>query len=273
MPRYLVVANQTLVGDQLLREISERLKLGSSRFHTLVPATPPSEGWTWTEEEARALAKDRLDRVLLRIREAGARADGEVADADPYRAIEDAFRRRKFDEIIISTFPVRLSPWLKGDLVRRVEATFKVPVTHVMAPADRAVMESALSQVPLLAGLPKRRIGSLARASTLAVYRDGKTIIKQGSHGSELFVILDGRAKVVASGRTVARFGPGDMFGEISFLDGGPRTAHVIAEGPTRCLCLSGAQFRAALKEDPLLAMRMLEVAGKRLRQLTEPVL
>jgi Cyclic nucleotide-binding domain len=273
MPRYLVVANQTLLGDHLLREISDRSELGSSRFHVLVPATPPTDGWTWTEAEARALAKDRLDRVLVRLREAGARAEGEVADADVYLAIEDAFRSQRFDEIIISTLPVRLSPWLKGGLVRRIEAAFKVPVTHVMAPADRAVMESALSQAPFLAELPKRRIASLARASIVAVYQDGIPIIKQGSHGSELFVILDGRAKVVASGRTVAQFGPGDVFGEISFLDGGPRTADVIAEGPTRCLCLSGAQFRPALKEDPLLAMRMLEVAGKRLRQLTEPVL
>jgi len=273
MRRYLVVANQTLVGDRLLREIGDRLKLGSSRFHVLVPATPPPEGWTWTEEEAHALAKDRLDRVVLRLREAGARAEGEVADADAYLAIEDAFRGQRFDEIIVSTVPVKPSPWLTADLVRRVVSAFKVPVTHVIAPADRAVMESALSQVPLLAGIPKRSIRSLARASMVTVHRDGKAIVKQGSRASELFVILDGKAKVVASDRTVARFGPGDVFGEISFLDGGPRTASVIAEGPTRCLSLSGVQFRSVLREDPLLAMRMLEVVGKRLRQLTEPVL
>jgi CRP/FNR family cyclic AMP-dependent transcriptional regulator len=272
MPHYLVVANQSLIGDLLHREINDRLERGESRFHILVPATPPTEGWTWTEEEARALAKDRLDRLLLRLREVGARAEGEVGDADPYLAIEDSFREQWFDEIIISTYPVRLSSRLKGDLVRRAKSTFNVPVTQVMAPAEDSVRESALSHVPLFAGLSRRRIGALAKASMVAVYKDGRAIIKQGSHGSELFVILDGRAKVVRSGRTVARLSPGDIFGEISLLDGGPRTADVIAEGPTRSLYLSGARFRPALKEDPLLAMRLLQVAGKRLRQLTEPV-
>jgi Cyclic nucleotide-binding domain len=272
MPRYLVVANQTLVGDLLLREINDRSGRGSSRFHILVPATPPSEGWTWTEEEARALARDRLDRVLDRLREAGVRAEGEVADADPYLAIEDAFRRKRFDEIIISTSPVKLSTWLKGDLVDRAASTFNVPVSHVIAPAERAVRESALREVPLFAGLSKHRIGALAKASMVAVYREGKAIIQQGSQGSELFVILDGKARIVRSGRTVARLGHGDVFGEISLLDGGSRTADVIAEGPTRCLHLSGALFWPALREDPLLAMKVLQVAGSRLRELTNPV-
>jgi CRP/FNR family cyclic AMP-dependent transcriptional regulator len=270
MQRYLVVANQTLIADDLLREIGDRLKRGSCRFHIVVPATPPSEGWTWTEGEAKGLARDRLDRALIRLQKAGAQVEGHVGDADPFLAIQDTLRNQQFDEIIISTFPPRISSWLKSDLVRRVASTFKAPVTHVVAPPERATRETALMRVPLFAGLSKRRIRALARVSMAAVFREGETIIRQGSAGSELFVILDGGVNVVRGGRTVARLSPGDVFGEISLLDGGPRTADVIADLPTRCVYLSGREFRAVIEADPAIAMRILQEAGRRLRELAQ---
>jgi CRP-like cAMP-binding protein len=96
-------------------------------------------------------------------------------------------------------------------------------------------------RVPLFKGLSKRRIRTLARASMVSVYRAGETIIKRGSAGSELFVILDGRVKVMRGGRIVGRLRCGDVFGEVSLLDGGPRTADVISEMPTRA-CISLAR-------------------------------
>ena len=214
MRRYLVVANQTLVSDELARAITDLAKGGTPRFHILVPATPPHEGWTWTEAEAKGLAQDRLDRALVQLREAGAQVEGSVGDADPFLAIQDMVRNERFDEIIISTSPPRRSPWLKSDLVRRVASTLEAPVTHIVAPPESATRESALMGVPLFKGLSKRRIRALARASMVAVYRGGQTIIKQDSASSELFVILDGRVKVIRGGRVVARLRCGDVFGE-----------------------------------------------------------
>ena len=92
--------------------------------------------------------------------------------------------------------------------------------------------------------------------------------MKAGSSGSDLYVILDGRVKVQQDGRTVARLAAGEMFGEISLLDPGPRTADVVAEGPTRCLHLSGRDFQDALEADPRLAISVLQAVGKRLREL-----
>ncbi len=71
---------------------------------------------------------------------------------------------------------------------------------------------------------------------------------------------------MVRSGRTIARLAPGDFFGEISLLDPGPRTASVIAESPTICLDLAGADFRDILAREPSLAMKVMRELARRLR-------
>jgi hypothetical protein len=131
--RYLVIANQTLGGKHLLQKIQECIAGGPARFHVVVPATPSGEHLTWTEGEAQAIAQRRLDRALESFRDRGAEADGQVGDANPLLAIQDALRREEFDEIILSTLPPGASRWLKLDLLHRVERSFDVPVTHVVA--------------------------------------------------------------------------------------------------------------------------------------------
>lgn len=131
MRRYLVVANQTLGGDalvSLLRELAE----APSAFHVVVPATPQQEH-LWTEAEARSIARRRLEIALDRFRKAGIEATGEVGDGRPLEAIDDVLSREAFDEIVVSTFPPRLSRWLKLDLIHRVEAAYGLPVHHVIS--------------------------------------------------------------------------------------------------------------------------------------------
>jgi hypothetical protein len=134
MRRYLVVANQTLGGDHLLSLLRD---LGDepSTFHVLVPASPPGDH-LWTEGEAIALARRRLDLALERFRNLGIEVTGEVGDGRPLQAIDDVLSRDSFDEIVLSTLPPRLSRWLKLDLVHRVEAAYGLPVRHVIAPAE-----------------------------------------------------------------------------------------------------------------------------------------
>lgn len=268
MGRYLVVANQTLGGETLLAAVRDRAGKGASHFFILVPATPPRGGLSWTESETSMIAQDRLDRALERFRDVGVRAEGRVGDADPFLAVDDILLEEKFDEVIICTLPHRISRAQKADLPGRVKNAFGLPVTHVTSAPEPAPGENALKLVPLLATLSKRRLRALARASVVREYRDGKTIVKAGSSGSDLFVILDGRVKVLRGGRTVARMAAGEIFGEISLLDPGPRTADVIAQGPTRCLHLSGRDFQDALEADPRLAISVLQAVGKRMREL-----
>lgn len=138
MRRYLVVANQTLGGPQLILKMREALAQGPCAFHFLVPATPPQDHATWTEGEAGALAKERLDSALARARELGVEADGSVGDPNPVQAIADVMATNAFHEIIVSTLPAGISRWLRLDLLHRVERRFDLPVTHVIGEAEPA---------------------------------------------------------------------------------------------------------------------------------------
>ena len=129
----LVVANQTACGDELLELIKTRMSAGPCHLTLLVPATPPHEHATWTEGEARAIARRRMDEAVARFRAAGADAEGVVGDAHPMRAIDDAMIDNTYDEIILSTLPSGVSRWLKRDLPHRVELHYDVPVTTLIS--------------------------------------------------------------------------------------------------------------------------------------------
>jgi GABA permease len=145
MRRYLVVANQTLGGDELVQLIAERAKAEPSEFFVVVPATPvlemvpgvagmPIIGGTVmpaSPEHARELAQDRLNAALAQLKAVGVKVDGQVGHRDPVHAVEATLKERKFDEIIVSTLPKRLSRWLHQDLPRRLEHKSGLPVTHV----------------------------------------------------------------------------------------------------------------------------------------------
>jgi CRP-like cAMP-binding protein len=269
MRRYLVIANETLGGQRLLDEIGTRHDREASRFVLVVPAAVPSEGWTWSEAEAEGLARDRLERVLRDLRLRGVEGTGRVGDADPFLAIQDALGDERFDEIILSSSSPRSSGWFKPGLEDRVRQSFNLPVTYVPGEPDRAVRETALLRSPLFSSLPKRHLRALAKLSTIQNYREGMPVVNEDSPGSDVYAILDGRVKVVREGHTLAHLTPGDVFGEISLLAPAPRTDAIIAQGPTRCLQLSGEDFRAATDRDPELAVAFLQAAGNRLRQLS----
>jgi hypothetical protein len=152
--RYLVVANQTLGGQQLLDAIHDRMARGPAEFWILVPATPTTHLITdfgalsgafpvdpnllptaaEVREEGIAVARSNLDTELRRLREVGATADGAVGDPDPMKAIEQAVSQRQFDEIILSTLPPGLSRWLAWDLPHRVQRKIDVPLTVITTP-------------------------------------------------------------------------------------------------------------------------------------------
>lgn len=141
MRRYLVVANQTLGSGQLEAKVRECMEADGCEFHIVVPATHTKTSLMWTEGEARALARTRLDTALARFRELGAAVDGEVGDEDPMLAISDALLARSFDELILSTLPAGASRWLRQDLPRRVNRNFSsvITVTHLARDLDHSI--------------------------------------------------------------------------------------------------------------------------------------
>jgi CRP/FNR family cyclic AMP-dependent transcriptional regulator len=136
-----------------------------------------------------------------------------------------------------------------------------------------AERERALAQAPLFAGLSGRQLRAVAKVSGIVHHEEGDTVVKEGAGGSVFFVVLEGKAKVVRKGRTVARLRRGDFFGEMSILDGQPRAASVVTEAPSTFLSLAAKDFRRVLGEEPRIAGRMLEVMAGRLRDSERPLL
>jgi hypothetical protein len=131
MPRYLIVANQTLAGGHLTAKVREFHERWPSSFYIVVPATPP-HGHSWSEGEARDIARRRLKTALALLRGVGVEVEGEVGDERPTYAIQDVLAHRDFDEIILSTLPPGVSRWLRHDLLHRIEVEFGLPVTHLV---------------------------------------------------------------------------------------------------------------------------------------------
>ena len=133
MRRYLVVANQTLMSEELRAAVHQRLGTPPCRFHVVVPATPPRDQLFWTEGAALVVARERLEEALAWMHAEGAISTGSIGDADPVLAAMEALPRDQFDEIVVSTLPPGLSRWIHQDLPHRLARHTDLPVAHVVA--------------------------------------------------------------------------------------------------------------------------------------------
>ena len=170
MRRYLVVANQTLGGEELWAAIRERMAGGECHFHLVVPATPagqldlsstaepPEAGGSGAGPEGldrrtarqlledelddaetgerggdrgRRLARQRMRQQLDQMRELGASVSGEIGVADPVDAVRVVLYRWEFDEVLLSTLPGRRSRWLAADLPTKIRRGFRLQVTQI----------------------------------------------------------------------------------------------------------------------------------------------
>jgi CRP/FNR family transcriptional regulator, cyclic AMP receptor protein len=124
----------------------------------------------------------------------------------------------------------------------------------------------SLRRVPLFAGLDRKELELLAKLAKEQRYEPGATIVKSGATGHGLYIIKEGNVSVVRDGQKVASMGPGQFFGEISVLDGGPRTADVKAETETVCLTLISWEIKPLLMDNAAISYKMLLEMVKRLR-------
>lgn len=130
----LVVANETLVGDELVDTLRERAAHGPVRVAVVAPVNPPREGYVVYRDSRRASASRRLDRVLAWLRLAGIPAHGAVYDDDPLTAVKDVLASEHIDEIIVCTHPETKSGWLRKNLVAEIrKSAGGRPVQHIVS--------------------------------------------------------------------------------------------------------------------------------------------
>jgi hypothetical protein len=131
--RILVVANETVAGRRLREAIQSAAAGHKANVLVVSPAlNSPLKHWVSDEDGARAAAEQRLRRSVAELELLGIDAHGEIGDADPVQAIEDALRTFGADEIIISTHPEGRSNWLERGVVTSARERFAVPLTHVV---------------------------------------------------------------------------------------------------------------------------------------------
>lgn len=127
-----------------------------------------------------------------------------------------------------------------------------------------------LSKVPLFSGCSQKDLQTIARVVKDIDHDEGTVIAREGEPGIGLFVIADGTAEVTIGGARKAKLGPGEFFGEIALLDGGPRTATVTATSDVKLLGLTEWVFRGLMQEHPAIAVKTLQAMAGRLRNATK---
>jgi CRP-like cAMP-binding protein len=146
-----------------------------------------------------------------------------------------------------------------------------VPLSNVDPEVRTVRPKEALSRVQLLQSIPEAAIDLLVQRSTTMTVQPGTVMVQQGSTDSGLGLVLEGTAVVEVNGVERATLGEGDYFGEMSLIDGAPRSATVTA-GPdgAKTLTISPLTFREVLESQPAVARDLLPHLVARIRSLEE---
>jgi len=148
----------------------------------------------------------------------------------------------------------------------------RTPDVPPLAAGNRRPEIELLARVPLFAGLSEEHLHRVAAVTEDATYNPGRVIVEKGQEGKALYVVVEGRAKVVrgkivtASAET--ELGPGDFFGELALLDGEPRVATVVAETALETIRIQRSAFADLLLDEPPIALKILEGMAARARNI-----
>ena len=139
--------------------------------------------------------------------------------------------------------------------------------------SDPAIWTNVLADIPLFSSLSRRHIRKVAGIGRIARFHNATAIIRAGDPGDSFYVVIDGEVSVRRRGLPPLTLGTGSFFGEMALLDGGARTATVMAKGPVTCLAITRPRFLKLLRDEPTIAIGLLEEVTRRLRSLqTAPI-
>jgi len=125
-----------------------------------------------------------------------------------------------------------------------------------------------LQGVPLFAGLAREELEAIGAITEEREVDAGTALTHEGRHEGYFFVIVSGTVRIERGGQTVNTLRDGDFLGEISLLDGGPRTATAVAETPCRLLVMTYQRFNQLLDTEPEVRNAVMVEVGQRLRSL-----
>lgn len=130
--------------------------------------------------------------------------------------------------------------------------------------------EDLLKSVPIFSELGRGDLSRLARLMVPRTVKAGEAVIEEDDQAAGFFVVSSGKLEAERNGRTLATYGPGDFFGEMALFEGFPRSATVRAVEDSECLAMTRWDFTAELKNRPQIAVSMLPVLVRRLREADE---
>jgi CRP-like cAMP-binding protein len=127
---------------------------------------------------------------------------------------------------------------------------------------------AALSRLALFEECSQRDLGQIASLAVESRRPAGSILTREGQPGRVMFVVLEGEAEVLRGDRKIQKLRPGDVVGELSLIDGRPRSATVRAVSDVHLLELAGDDFLSVVDRSPRLARNLLRSLSQRLRQM-----
>ena len=138
--------------------------------------------------------------------------------------------------------------------------------------ASKKLQLESLKNVPLFSACSKKDLEKVAKAADEITMTAGTMIVDQGQTGREAFVIVSGDITIKRSGRKIAMLGAGDVVGELSLLDHGPRTASAICATDCTLLVIDQRRFLGVLDDVPTIAHKLMGVLASRIREMDRTV-
>ena len=134
-----------------------------------------------------------------------------------------------------------------------------------------------LRSIPLFAGLPENQVYQIARMAGVRKVPRNTTLVRVGDKTDALYVLVSGSAKVLnrdVEGREVilTLLGAGECFGEMSLIDGSPRSADVVSCEPCELLVIAKSDFAHALSENVDLCLNIMKSLADRLREANRKI-
>lgn len=221
-------------------------------------------------------AADYLERVAEKLRAEGFAVQAQLLRSQPAPGIVALAQQTPHSLIALTTHGrSALARWFIGSVAEEVVETAATPVLVIPQHYSQLYtlkIADLLAQTSLFAALTQEELQRIAEAARLRAYPPGEVIVREGEQTAGCFIILTGQVEVVkdvdtATATVLARLGPGEIFGEMAMIDDHPRSATVRAIEATECVGLRRSDFMAELQRTPEIAVHMLPVLVRRLRE------